>query len=57
MPKNVQFIGTALLRCSISKPTQLVIGPGKTGKNEPRIPNIIKRNPKINRKISIYDNI
>ena len=51
--RKVQFMGTASVRCRIKSPTQLVRGPGRTGKKLPMIPRIIKKRPKKRRKISI----
>jgi len=54
MFKKVQFIGTAPVKWSISKPNQLVSGPGNMGKKEPIMPNNANKNPTIKRKISIH---
>ena len=42
-----------LVVCSSSKPTQLIGGPGNTGRKLPKIPTSIKRNPRNTNKISI----
>ena len=55
IPKKVQFIGTAEVRCSNSNPNQPVKGPGNTGKKEPIIPNNINKKPMNKRKISICE--
>ena len=55
MPKKVQFIGTASVRCNSNRPTQLVTGPGKTGKNEPMIPSKATKKPTMSKKISICE--
>ncbi|VXB68050.1 hypothetical protein MARI151_30330 [Maribacter litoralis] len=55
IPKNVQFIAIALVEYSKSKPTQLIGGPGKTGKKLPKMPTSIKRNPRTNKNISIVN--
>ena len=52
-PKKVESIGTILVKCNNNKPTQLVKGPGKIGKNEPMIPRQTKTNPRSNKNISI----
>ena len=38
----------------MSKPTQLVNGPGNTGKKEPTIPKQAIKNPKIKRNMSMF---
>ncbi|GAA0738678.1 hypothetical protein GCM10009431_06840 [Gaetbulibacter jejuensis] len=53
MIKNVQFIGSASVRCKTKSPTQLVNGPGKTGKKLPSIPRSINKPLIINKNISI----
>jgi len=55
MIKNVQFIGTALVRCRINKPIQLVRGPGNMGKKLPIRPRTIKRNEIAIKKKSIFE--
>ena len=55
MPKNVQFMVMALVEYSKRRPTQLIGGPGKTGKKLPKIPTSIKMNPSTNKNISIVN--
>ena len=50
-------MGITLVKCSSNKPTQPVKGPGSTGKNEPIIPIVVKRNPTMSKKISIVNNL
>ena len=51
IPKKVQFIGTAEVVCKMSRPAQLVMGPGKTGRKDPIIPSKATKKPMIKRKI------
>ena len=53
IPRKVQSIGIILVECKSNNPTQLVKGPGKTGKNEPIIPKQTNTKPKSNKNISI----
>jgi|TARA_B110000967_G_C18820335_1_gene528344 hypothetical protein len=43
-----------LVKCSVSRPTHPVKGPGRTGKKEPMIPSVTKKKPKKSKKISMY---
>jgi hypothetical protein len=52
-PRKVQSIGNIFVECNNSKPTQLVSGPGNTGKKDPIIPKQTKTKPKSSKNISI----
>ena len=51
--RKVQVISITLVKCSRSRPTQLIGGPGKMGKKLPIMPTIISIKPSVNKKISI----
>lgn len=53
IPRKVQFIGIASVKCNKSKPNQPVIGPGRIGKKEPTIPTNVSIKPSIKKKISM----
>ncbi|MDT0552811.1 hypothetical protein [Urechidicola vernalis] len=45
-----------LVKWSRSNPTQPVIGPGNTGRNDPMMPSITNKNPMMSKKISMLIN-
>jgi hypothetical protein len=53
IPRKVQSIGITLVKCNMRSPIHPVIGPGRTGKNEPITPNKTKKNPTKSKKISM----
>lgn len=52
-PNTHQLFGIALVRYNRSKPSQLIGGPGNTGKKLPNIPINIQIKPRSNNTISI----
>jgi hypothetical protein len=45
IPRNHQSSGTASVKCISNNPTQLIGGPGSTGKKLPSIPMMMKTTP------------
>ena len=52
--KNVGLFGTTEVPYKHKSPHQPIGGPGSTGRMEPRIPNEIKKKPKMLKKMSIF---